>query len=264
MKNTNKKIFSFILSLLLCTTILLQKNPTAVQASTQTLSSYKKVSENKSQRIGNTTYFMKYNDKIKRYTVYAKRNSKNYILIRNCSSSSIVTNGNKLYYATGSTISYDFMPIMNQRHIIVYDIKQRKNKILKKMSGQGRGYGMLACNGKYLYFGTETQYADAKGSISVLNLQTQKVIQAGNTGSKIQKVKNKLLVSSTGFPHGGELYLINRDGSGHKQITTENVIEVKITNSYIYYTEAKYDWRIRKCKCDLSGNNVRLLTGWYR
>ena len=30
------------------------------------------------------------------------------------------------------------------------------------------------------------------------------------------------------------------------------------------YTEATYDWKTRKCRCDLNGNNKKALTAWSR
>ena len=54
----------------------------------------------------------------------------------------------------------------------------------------------------------------------------------------------------------------NRNDSGRKLITRENVTQVSVKGKYIYYTESKYSWESRKCRCDLNGNNKKALTKW--
>ena len=64
-----------VLAIVMCMTLTTVQTPTEVQAASG-LSSYKRVSFYKSQKIGNTVYSMKYNDRYNRYTIYMRRNGK--------------------------------------------------------------------------------------------------------------------------------------------------------------------------------------------
>ena len=96
-----------------------------------------------------------------------------------------------------------------------------------------------------------------------MNVRTRRVAYTNYDVSDIRRLSNgKLLVSATEFPHGGSLAIMNRNGSGRKLITRENVTQVSVKGKYIYYTESKYSWESRKCRCDLNGNNKKALTEW--
>ena len=130
-------------------------------------------------------------------------------------------------------------------------------------SGPARSLAPVACDGTYLYFGLCTQYGGAYRNLSIMNVRTRRVAYTNYDVSDIRRLSNgKLLVSATEFPHGGSLAIMNRNGSGRKLITRENVTQVSVKGKYIYYTESKYSWESRKCRCDLNGNNKKALTKW--
>ena len=87
-----KRMLGVVLAIVMCMTLTTVQTPTEVQAASG-LSSYKRVSFYKSQKIGNTVYSMKYNDRYNRYTIYMRRNGKTQALVRDCSGGSFVTNG---------------------------------------------------------------------------------------------------------------------------------------------------------------------------
>lgn len=63
-----KRMLGVVLAIVMCMTLTTVQTPTEVQAASG-LSSYKRVSFYKSQKIGNTVYSMKYNDRYNRYTI---------------------------------------------------------------------------------------------------------------------------------------------------------------------------------------------------
>ncbi|MDO5135784.1 MAG: hypothetical protein Q4D55_06990 [Eubacteriales bacterium] len=67
-------------------------------------------------------------------------------------------------------------------------------------------------------------------------------------------VKGKLFVSAKGFPHGGPLYLMSKNGKNVKKITPNYVNNANIKNGYIYFQEVTYGWDVRKCRCKLNGS----------
>ena len=96
-----KRMLGVVLAIVMCMTLTTVQTPTEVQAASG-LSSYKRVSFYKSQKIGNTVYSMKYNDRYNRYTMYMRRNGKTQALVRDCSGGSFVTNGKVIYYTSGN------------------------------------------------------------------------------------------------------------------------------------------------------------------
>ena len=100
-----KRMLGVVLAIVMCMTLTTVQTPTEVQAASG-LSSYKRVSFYKSQKIGNTVYSMKYNDRYNRYTIYMRRNGKTQALVRDCSGGSFVTNGKVIYYTSGNFYSY--------------------------------------------------------------------------------------------------------------------------------------------------------------
>lgn len=122
---------------------------------------------------------------------------------------------------------------------------------------------MMGCNGTYLYLGEQTQYGDGFSGFSALNLKSKQIKRVNADCSTVQTVNGKILVTAVGFPHGGPVYLVKKDGSGCKYIT-KRAIKVQVKGKYIYYTEATYDWKVRKCRCDLNGNKKKTLTSWSR
>ncbi len=269
MKNKRKqgnKLPSICMVLLLVFSILFTTAETAenVQATSNGLSAYKKITFFKSGKVNGTTYSMKYNDRTNRYIVYAAKNGKKKAILNSCSSGSIVINEKYLYYESAVFLrSGNFGGTYKKRKLVQYNLKTRKNKVLISFKGEGPVDSVIGCDGTYIYMGYQTQYGDGLGNFTVVNLKKRQVKRLGKDCSTVQSVKNKVLVTAVGFPHGGPVYLINRDGSKCK-IISDRVIKVSVKGSYIYYTEATYDWKTRKCKCDLNGNNKKALTTWSR
>ncbi len=226
------------------------------------LNLYKRVPFYNSQKVGGSIYSLKYNDNTKRYNIYVEKNGKKSVLAKNCISGTIVTNGKYIYYESGSfaqrgSFGYSY----KGRKIICMKISTKKVTRITNFRDAGRAHSMMGCDGRYLYIGEQTQYGDGFGNFSVLDLKTKSIKQTNKDSSAVQSVKGKVLVNSVGFPHGGPVYLVNKDGSNLKVIC-DRAIKVSVKGNYIYYTEATYDWRTRKCRCDLNGNKKKALTAW--
>ena len=167
-----------------------------------------------------------------------------------------------IYYESGSFVQRgSFGCSYKGRKIICMKISTKKVTRITDFRDVGRAHSMLGCDGRYLYIGEQTQYGDGFGNFSVLDLKAKSIKQINKDSSAVQLVKGKVLVNSVGFPHGGPVYLVNKDGSNLKVIC-DRAIKVSVKGNYIYYTEATYDWRTRKCRCDLNGNKKKALTAW--
>ena len=257
-----RRIAGIILAIMLCMTLTAVQTPTEVQAASG-LSSYKKVSSYKSQKIGNTVYSMKYNSRSNHFTIYMRRNGKTRALVSDCVGGSFVTNGKVIYYTSGTFYSYgSFGGNYKNIRIRKYSISSRKSTTLRYKSGPASALAPIACDGTYLYFGTCTQYDGAYRNLSIMKLKNKKVTTTKYSVSDIRRLSNgKLLISATKFPHGGSLAVMNRNGSG-KKLISGGVTQLSVKGRYIYYTESKYSWESRKCRCDLNGNNRKALTKW--
>ena len=122
-----KRMLGVVLAIVMCMTLTTVQTPTEVQAASG-LSSYKRVSFYKSQKIGNTVYSMKYNDRYNRYTIYMRRNGKTQALVRDCSGGSFVTNGKVIFYTSGNFYSYgSFGGNYKNIRIKQYSISSRKS-----------------------------------------------------------------------------------------------------------------------------------------
>lgn len=242
-------------------TVKTKKTQNVKKSSENNLAAYKTVTTEKAQRVGNITYSIKYNGWLGHtYTIYKSKNGKKEVLIPNCVSDTFVTNGKYIYYSTGKYLYSTNYAIYNNRNICRYTIKSGKSEVIKKNKDTGLVYAPFACDGKYLYIGVQTQYAGEYGGLIVINLKTKKSISVKKDVDKIQNVNGKLLVSATGFPHGGALYLMNRDGTGVKLLTDQNVIKVEVKGKYIYFTESTITWNTKRYKCNLDGSNKQILT----
>ena len=258
-----RRVIGVVLAIVLCMTLAAVEKPMEVQAASG-LGAYKQVSFYKAQRIGNTVYSMKYNDRYRNYTIYMRRNGKTKALVRDCSGGSFVTNGKVIYYTSGTFYSEGSLG-WNYKNMRIrqYLISSGKSRTLLYRSGPMKSSAPIACDGAYLYFGSCTQYGGAYRMLEILNLKNRRVVSTKYDVSDVRRLNNgKLLISATGFPHGGSLAIMNRNGSGRKLITRENVTQVSVKGKYIYYTETKYSWESRKCRCDLNGNNRKALTKW--
>ena len=141
-----KRMLGVVLAIVMCMTLTTVQTPTEVQAASG-LSSYKRVSFYKSQKIGNTVYSMKYNDRYNRYTIYMRRNGKTQALVRDCSGGSFVTNGKVIYYTSGNFYSYgSFGGNYKNIRIKQYSISSRKSRTLLYKSGPARSLAPVACD----------------------------------------------------------------------------------------------------------------------
>lgn len=229
-----------------------------MQCMASNLKSYKRITEDTSVKIGSVKF------STKNGVIYATSGGKKKVLVRGCVSGGL-TDGKVLYYSTGKSprnaANNGSMEYRN-RKVYKYTISSAKKKVIYKRAAYGSALTPFACDGIYLYLGGSSQYLYGFWNMTVLNLKTQKSRFISKEASFIQPVKGRLLVSATAFPHGGPLYLMNRDGSKVKYITKENVSEVKIKGNYIYYTEMKYTWESRRCRCNLDGSNPKALEKW--
>ena len=265
-RNKFNRLLTICMTLLMVFSVMFTAAGTTenVQAASGGLGAYKKITFYKSGKVNGTTYSMKYNSRTHRYIVYAAKNGKKKAVLKSCSSSSIVTNGKYLYYESTAFISMgSFGGTYRKRKLVQYNLKTGKNKVLISFKGEGHEDSIIGCDGTYLYMGYQTQYGDGLTNFAVVNLKKRQVKRLGKDCSTVQKVKNRVLVTAVGFPHGGPVYLINRDGSKCKTICSR-AIKVSVKGNYIYYTEATYDWKTRKCRCNLNGNNKKALTSWSR
>lgn len=226
------------------------------------LGSYKQITEQQPQKVGDVVYSLAYHEETQSYIIYVERDGRKEELIQDCKSSVVVTNGTYLYYATGSFVEVARYPIYENRCVNRYTIESGTVEAFVYEKEEGVMYAPFACDDDYLYIGTATQYGGAYGTLYVLSLKDKKLILAGNEAGDIQEVEGKLLVSATEFPHGGDLYFINRDGTGYQSLTEEKVSEVEIKEEYIYFTEARMDMTFRQCRCRLDGTNKETLTDW--
>lgn len=262
-KCNRNKLFALCMSLMLVFSMLFTtagfiQNVQAVEG----LSSYKKVTFYKANKVGSTTYLMKYNDKTKRYSICAQKNGRNRVLVSNCISGTVVTNGKYLYYEKGTfTRGGAFGASYENRKIVCLTIRNKSVKGIVNYQSVGKAHSIIGCDGRYLYMGEQTQYGDGFNGFTVYDLKSKQMNQVGTSCSTVQAVKDKVLVTTVGVPHGGPVYLVEKDGSGRKYIT-QRAISVKVKGNYIYYTEATYDWQTRKCRCDLNGDNQKALTEW--
>lgn len=265
-RNKFNRLLTICMTLLIVFSVMFTAAGTTenVQAASGGLGAYKKITFYKSGKVNGTTYSMKYNSRTHRYIVYAAKNGKKKAVLKSCSSGTIVTNGKYLYYESAAFLrSGNFGGTFRKRKLVQYNLKTGKNKVLISFKGEGPVDSIIGCDGTYLYMGYQTQYGDGMGNFAVVNLKKRQVKRLEKDCSTVQKVKNRVLVTAVGFPHGGPVYLINRDGSKCKTICSR-AIKVSVKGNYIYYTEATYDWKTRKCRCDLNGNNKKALTSWSR
>lgn len=171
-----------------------------------------------------------------------------------------VTNGTYIYYGTGTLSQMANYATYKNRSIVQYNTQTKESTTIVTDSTEGLMYNPFACTGDYVYIGTSTQQSGVYGLFYVLNIKTGKMEQIGVDVSEVQSVGDKILVSGTKVPHGGSLYLMNRDGSHKKELSDEKVTEVEVKDDYIYFTEATSDTQSRQCKCKLDGTKKENLT----
>lgn len=269
MKKQRTGILKWCMVLLMMCSIVLAStgSSSTVEAASSGLTSYKVIRASKGCKIGKTVFYMKYNNATGKYTIYAKKNGKNHILTKDSGSRVAVTNGKNLYYGTGTIVSKSGMgssygSTFRNRSIVKCTVSNGKKATVKKLSGVGDVYSPIACDGKYLYYGTPTQYADnAVNGFSVLNLGSKKVTVLGSETSEVRKAGSRVLVSGNEFPQScdGQTYLMSRDGKIYQIISLKGR-KVRIKGKYIYLTETNYWGRgleTRNFKCTLQGKLVK-------
>ena len=173
-RNQGNRLLTICMVLLLAFSMLFTAVGTTenVQAASNGLSAYKKITFYKSGKVNGTIYSMKYNDRTNRYIVYASKNGKKKALLNSWSSGSIVTNGKYLYYESAAFLrSGSFGGTYKNRKLVQYNLKTRKNKVLISFRGEGPADSIIGCDGTYLYMGYQTQYGDGLGNFAVVNLK---------------------------------------------------------------------------------------------
>ena len=216
-----------------------------------TSDTYKTFSENAPITIGKTKFSMAYDSSAEKYTIYETTNGTKKILIKNNSGYVAVTNGSVIYYAVGNGWNSSYS-------IYKYTISNGSESFITS----GLRYEPIACDGNYLYYGTAWQYGGVVGPMQVMDLKTKKSISTNRDVDNLVPVNGKLLASCTGKPHGGPLFLMNKDGSGIKMLTDQSVSQYKIEGNYIYFMEITHSWDQRVSRCDLNGNNKKVLEDW--
>lgn len=214
-----------------------------------------------SKKIGNTVYKLRFNESKKFYVLKSKKKGKTKVIAKNVIGPCAV-NKKFIYYFTGELSGYDYMPKYKNRKLIRYHISSGKKEKVVSVGGAKNANGVLRCDGKYLYFGECTQYLRAYDNLHVLNLKNKKIVNVKRRASGIRTIKNRLLVEASVFPHGGNLFLMDKNGKKVKDITLQNVNSVSIKKGYIYFQETTYDWKVRKCRCKLDGTGYQVLRDW--
>ncbi|MCD7866914.1 MAG: DUF5050 domain-containing protein, partial [Clostridiales bacterium] len=228
--------------------------------------SYVEISIYNEREIDGKTYSVVSNgkeDAACAYTVYVRDESGETTPLIYCQGYGILTNGEYLYYSVGeyesSTINYY---LYSRISIYRYNIASRESQLIYSQEGSTGLYLPFACIDNYLYAGSETQYGGEYGTFLSINLSTGEAVRVVKEADSIQQLpgSDKLLVSATGFPHGGPLYLISPDGKEVVLITEEAVCEVEVENDFIYFTETTMTWETKRGKCNLDGSQVQYLT----
>ena len=185
------------------------------------------------------------------YPICVTENGVKKTIIPDNDVSVVTTNGTFVYYSTKYS--------GNIYRLYRYDINSNEKKFILAEDHAAALY----CDGTYLYYGSQAQYVGVIEKLKIMNLKTGNIkTMPYSRTNEVQPVKNRLLVSDTGSPHGGPFYLMDKNGANSKKITEEFVGEVKVSGNYIYYTELRINWDCRFCRCDLDGKNVKYLTGW--
>lgn len=210
---------------------------------------YKKVTPKVKASIGKKTFSMEEaSTGTGYYPIFVSQGGSKKKLIPENDASVVTTNGAFLYYSTRYSGIYR------------YDINTGEKILITS----GNRITPLYSDGTYLYYGDQTQYVGVIENLKILNMKTNKVVTSPYPfADDIQPVKNRLLVSGTGRPHGSPLYFINKDGSKATLITKEYVNELKISGNYIYYQETTPGWTVRSCRCNLNGKNIKVLKDWH-
>ena len=261
MKKRKTGILKWCMALVLLCSVFCTSlgSPVTAEAAAKGLASYKTVSSEKGCKIGKTYFYMKYNSSTGKYIVYAKKNGKKRVITKNCGSRNAVTNGKYLYYGTGTVIPRNpYGSTFRNRKLVRCTVSSRKNKTLKKLSGEGAAWTPIACDGRYLYYGTAAVYsASAVSNFSVLDQKNGKTKTSNYDASEVRKAGSRVLVSGNAFPpgRGSIVYLMSRDGKPYQYISFSG-INVRIKGKYIYLS-AIGNWgnglESRNFKCTLDG-----------
>ena len=253
------KVTYAILFLVALVLFLAEKPGTVTYAASKKngLKNYKTITVEKSQKIKGMVYSMEKNGD--GYTVIAAKNGDQKTILSYCDSPAVTTNGKYVYYATGEFQMMSNYPIYSNVKIYQYNINTQKQKKIMQRKDAGLMMVPFASDGTYVYAGNATQYGSVYGNLTVINAKKKTKVTVGCDVSKVQKVKNKVLVSATDAPHGAALYLINPNGKKAKKLSEENVVKVKVKGKYIYFTEATLSLQSRECRCDLNGKNKKVL-----
>jgi len=237
--------------------------PETDDSETDSASSFVQLTSDGSIEMNGVTYSMAYNGgegEAFGYYIYADGSC----LPFDCKSPSVVMNEQYIYYSYGSFESQSDTYIYSSVIIYRYSIETIEQEIVYEKKESSPMISPIAVIDSYLYFGDDTQYSGEYRNLTVLDMSNNTVVTVGKDVDTIQPVEgeNCLLVSATGFPHGGSLYLMDYDGGNVTLISEENVSAVEILDGCICFTEVTLDFNTRQGRCDLDGSNVEYLSEW--
>ena len=229
-----------------CTVTVRQKKSDTQSAA------FKSFTSNSPVTIGSSVFSKAYNSSSGYYTIYVTKGGKRTALVSKAVGYTSVTNGSILYYSEGKSGQNSSYTIYK------YNISSgAKERVVA-----GLRFEPIACEGDCLYYGSGMQYGGVVSPLRVINTKSKSTVSLNYDADNIQVINGKLLVSATGKPHGGPFFIMNKNGSGVKLITNQNVSAYRIKGNYIYFLEVTYYWDKRACRCDLNGNNYEILENW--
>ena len=166
----------------------------------------------------------------------------------------IITDGKRIIY---SRAPYQGTP----GRVYSFDISSGKQKLLFK----GNTYRLYACNGKYLFCGTDIPAGEYVEDSSRLQLYRytlssgKKKKIAGGISNLRYGDKRYVIYGSSSADSDVPIYIMNKDGSGKKKIGKG--CRAAISNGRVYY--ARYiagHTKIRIYSCDFKGKHMKVET----
>lgn len=198
-------------------------------------------------------------------TVYAWEDGKKTVVIGKCAGE-VLMNETYIYYCLGGAEREMSIrgPIYEDMTLYRYHIKERITEELFYDAEESLMCFPIACDGRYLYMGNSTQYGGTYMGLRVFDLETGETVFTDCTvgAGEIEEIDGKLLVSAVNYPHGANLCLMNKDGTGIQNLSDAPVVQKKVTDSYIFFKEATFTWEMRQCRCNRDGSNKVNLTEW--
>ena len=240
--------FAFVLSLSLISEKVSAKTQAMVTGEKVEIGNYIYKFENEQFETDSLTYSIRKASIVQ----YSKKTGKKIKLVRQSTSSNIVTNGKVLYYSQekGGKSIISKMDIKNKRISKIYTVDKR-------------GYSILGGTDNYLYIGdgsTPSGFYITSADFYLFNLRTKQLKRLYDNAIGWMQVKyNKILIHA---PQGGEdnipIEILTESG--------KRVFEVYAASSFLakgklFYAKIFYypDYRseIKYYQCDLNGKNKK-------